>query len=81
MVEVEPELVAVGVEALVLGVVEGGVPLQQRHDPGVIVVREGGGEFSGLVTAERGVGVREVQGADPVVVALVGAVADHHPHP
>ena len=50
------------VEALVLRVVEGGVPFEEGDDPGVIIIREGGGEFAGLIRAERGVGVREVQG-------------------
>ena len=62
VVEVESELIAVRVEAFIFGVVEGGVPLEQRDDAGVIVACQCGGEFAGLFTGERGVGVREVQG-------------------
>jgi hypothetical protein len=39
VVEMEPELVTVSVEALVLRVVQGRVPLEQGDDPGVIVIR------------------------------------------
>ena len=49
MVEVEFKSGAVPVEALVLGVVEGGVPFEECDDPGMIIVGQGGGEFAGLI--------------------------------
>ena len=69
-VEVESEGVAVLVEALVRRIIQRGVPFEDCHDAGVIIVGQLRGEFTGFLDAEWTLGVREVQCPHPIVVAF-----------